>query len=143
LLSDDRLADDNAQTLQALIALIDRHLRAAPDRQHFPDPENFPATEFAEGDVTTAIRSFSDVSPEGPDSVHPQHLHDLTTNKAAGSAIVTALTTFIYLLMVGKCPLQYHQFSSEADLSPSRKSQAEYDLLPSANLAPASGKMRQ
>ena len=43
-------------------------------------------------------------SAGGPDGVRPQHLRDLTSNKEAGPALVTALTAFVNLLMQGKCP---------------------------------------
>ena len=76
--SDDRPADDSAETLQAL---RERHPCAAPDRQQFPDPIKFPASQFTEEDVAAAIRSFTAGSSGGPDGVRPQHLRHLTTNK--------------------------------------------------------------
>ena len=99
--SDDRPADDSAETLQAL---RERHPCAAPDRQQFPDPIKFPTSQFTEEDVAAAIRSFPAGSSGGPDGVRPQHLRDLTTNKETGHLLVTSLTALINVLMQGKCP---------------------------------------
>ena len=99
--SGDCPATDNAQTFQSL---CDRHPPAAADRIPSPDPCNFVAAQFTEKNVADAIRSFPAGSAGGPDGVRPQHLRDLTSNKEAGPALVTALTAFTNLLMQGKCP---------------------------------------
>jgi hypothetical protein len=99
--SGDCPATDNAQTFQSL---CDRHPPAAADRIPSPDPCKFVAAQFTEKDVADAIRSFTAGFAGGPDGVRPQHLRDLTSNKEAGPALVTALTAFINLLMQGKCP---------------------------------------
>jgi len=39
-----------------------------------------------------------------PDGIRPQHLRDLTSNKETGPALISSLTAFINLLMMGKCP---------------------------------------
>ena len=99
--SEDRPADDSAETLHAL---QERHPPAAPNRQQFPDPKNFTTSQFTEEDVVAAIRSFPAGSSGGPDGIRPQHLRDLTTNKETGHLLVKSLTAFINMLMEGKCP---------------------------------------
>ena len=65
---------------------------------------SFKAVQFTEKDVIAAIHSFPAGSAGGPDGVRPQHLRDLTSNKESGPALITSLTAFINLLMLGKCP---------------------------------------
>ena len=99
--SGDTPAVDDANTYQSL---CDRHPQAPADKNPPPDPDKFSATQFTEEDVIAAISSFPAGSAGGPDGVRPQHLRDLTSNKETGPALVTSLTAFINLLMMGKCP---------------------------------------
>ena len=101
MLSDDRPAENNAETLQLL---TERHPPAAPNRRQIPDPEHFPVAQFTEEDICTAIRTFPAGSSGGPDGLRPQHLRDLISNKEKDPTLVTSLTAFVNLLMAGKCP---------------------------------------
>jgi hypothetical protein len=99
--SDDRPAENSAETLQAL---RERHPLAHSDRQPLPDPSQLPAVQFTEIDVAAAIRSFPAGSSGGPDGIRPQHLRDLISNKETGQSLVTALTGLMNILMKGQCP---------------------------------------
>jgi len=99
--SGDSPAVDSISTYHSL---CDRHLHAPSDRNPSSDLSKFPTVQFIEEDVTAAIRSFPAGSVGGLDGVRPQHLRDLTSNKETGPALISALTTFINLLMQGKCP---------------------------------------
>lgn len=90
---------DNAQTYQSL---CDWHPQAPVDRIPSPDPSTFPAAQFTEEDVITAIRSFPAGSAGGPDGVRHQTLTGPHIEQ--GPALATSMTAFIDLLMQSKCP---------------------------------------
>jgi Reverse transcriptase (RNA-dependent DNA polymerase) len=90
--------------------LCDRHPPAPSDRNPPSDPSKVTNVQFTVEDVTSAIRSFPAGSTGGPYGVRPQHLRDLTSNKETGTALITASTAFINLLMQGKCPPSVTQF---------------------------------
>jgi hypothetical protein len=56
-----------------------------------------------ESDVFKAVRSFPAGSSGGLDSFRPQHLIDLVGCLESGGDLLTALTSFVNLLLDGKC----------------------------------------
>ena len=101
LSSDDRPATDNNATV---IALRARHPPMATDRMPLPSPQVYNALQVTETELIAAIKSFPAGSAGGPDGIRPQHILDLTNNQEAGPALVTSLTTFINMLLAGRCP---------------------------------------
>ena len=76
----------------------------ATDRMPLPSPQVYNALQVTETELIAAIKSFPAGSAGGPDGIRPQHILDLTNNQEAGLALVTSLTTFINMLLVGRCP---------------------------------------
>ena len=50
------------------------------------------------------VRSFPAGSSGGPDGVRPKHILDLVSCPVAGPKLLTALTSFVNLLLSGRCP---------------------------------------
>ena len=69
-----------------------------------PSPRVYNALQVTETELIAAIKSFSAGSVGGPGGIRPQHILDLTNNLEAGPALVTSLTTFINMLLTGRCP---------------------------------------
>ena len=103
LCSDDRVAPVNDSTVTAL---RDRHPPAPSDRLPVPDPHSYTPAQVTEEEVAAAIRSFPAGSAGGPDGLRPQHLRDLIANQETGSALLTAITGLVNILLSGKCPPQ-------------------------------------
>ena len=101
LSSDDRPATDNNATV---IALRARHPPMTTDRMPLPSPQVYNALQVTETELIAAIKSFPAGSAGGPDGIRLQHILDLTNNQEAGPALVASLTTFINMLLAGRCP---------------------------------------
>ena len=83
--------------------LIDRHPPASTSRKPFNDPQVTSALQIAEKDVLRALRSFPAGSSGGPDGLRSKHLLDLCNCKITGQAFLTSVTSFINMLLEGKC----------------------------------------
>ena len=104
--SDEKPAVEDDATLDAL---RQRHPAAPSDRAAPPDPSLLGAAQVTEEHITKAVRSFPAGSSGGPDGLRPQHLVDMVTCVVAGPALVTALTSFVNLLLEGQCPPEVAQ----------------------------------
>ena len=61
---------------------------------------------MSENGVSKAIRSFHAGSLGGPDGFRPQLILDLVNCKETGPKALTALTSFVSILLAGSCPSQ-------------------------------------
>jgi hypothetical protein len=104
--SDEKPAVEDDATLDAL---RQRHPAAPSDRAAPSDPSLLGAAQVTEKDITKAVRSFPAGSSGGPDGLRPQHLVDMVSCVVAGPALVTALTSFVNLLLEGQCPPEVAQ----------------------------------
>ena len=101
LCSNDKFS---APSVENFIKLQQKHPHASPARLVSKDfPEVAPLI-VAEEDVIKAVRSFPSGSSGGPDGIRPQHILELVNNKESAHAFLPALTSFVNLLLSGKCP---------------------------------------
>jgi hypothetical protein len=104
LLSDDKPAEVNEETLQKL---LERHPPANHNRKPSASPSpNDACLQVIDRNVITAIRSFPAGSSGGSDGLRPQHIIDLISCKDAGPGLLTTITAFINLLFRGQCPAE-------------------------------------
>lgn len=100
LCSDEKPAEFSLDSLAKLQA---KHPAACPDRKPFCDPNTTSSLSVDESDVLRAIRSFPAGSSGGLDGMRPQHLLDLVNCVESASGFISALTSFVNLLLGGKC----------------------------------------
>ena len=69
-------------------------------------------------EVAKAIRSFPNGSAGGPDGLRPQHLKDLTgpSSEGGGHALLSALVSFLSLVLSGGTPLSIRPYFFGANL---------------------------
>lgn len=101
LCSDDKPAGCSEAALAAMHA---RHPLAPTDRVFTPVTEALPSLRVSEDEIIKAIKSFPAGSSGGPDGFTPQHLLELVTCQSGGSALLSALTSFVNLVLDGGCP---------------------------------------
>ena len=100
LISEDKPVYNSEETF---IKLKERHPAAANDRAHYKDPLGTSALRVSDREVLKAIRSFPAGSSGGPDGLRPKHIIDLVCCKTAGHELLSALTSFIKMLLDGRC----------------------------------------
>ena len=101
LCSEDHPADFSDA---AWLSMQDRHPSHVSDMSTLPDSRDFAAMFVTEAEVLKFIRSFPAGSSGGPDGFRPTHLMDLVLCKTGGSALLSALTDFVNLVLKGGCP---------------------------------------
>ena len=102
--SEESIADLNEETWAALKA---KHPPPHPSTMIPPPPkESTSSSLISEEEVVQAIRSFPNDSAGGPEGLRPQHLKDLVsaTAEKPGKELLSALTSFINLVVSGKTP---------------------------------------
>ena len=103
--SEDTLAEMDEATILALRA---KHPPPHPNSTLPPPPDgdSIPAVSVTEREVVAAICSFPNGSVGEPDSLHPQHLQDLTSPTAgrSGDVLLQTLTSFTNLIPKGDTP---------------------------------------
>ena len=96
-----------------------------PDTVIPPLPDDFQHTTFVSvKEVAQAIRSFPNGSAGGVDGLRPQHLKDMigsSSSDGAAQALLSALTSFIKLVLQGETPLFVHPIFFGATLTALRK----------------------
>ena len=100
LISGDKPVYNSEETF---IKLKERHPAVAKDRAHYKDPLGTSALLASDKEVLKAIRSFPAGSSGGPDGLRPKHIFDLVCCKTAGHELLSALTSFINMLLDGRC----------------------------------------
>jgi len=85
------------------VKLLARHPAPPADRLPAPDPAGTTALQVTEEQVMSAIRTFPAGSAGGPDGIRPQHILDLVNCRESGPALLAAITSFVNLLLEGKC----------------------------------------
>jgi hypothetical protein len=98
--SDDKPATASADTVAKL---IEKHPSPPADRRAFPSATSTQLLQVSDEDVSKALRSFPCGSSGGPDGLRPQHLLDLINCVESGSELLSSITAFINLLLVGHC----------------------------------------
>ena len=122
--SDDTLAPINEATFEAL---LERHPPPPPD-SIIPSMEEVMQGRgspmvVTEGEILQAIRSFPRGSAGGPDGLRPQHLKDMISGNGSCHVLVTALASFVQLLLEGRTPTSVRPFFFGANLTALRKKQ--------------------
>jgi len=74
-----------------------------------------------EEEIIQAILSFPKDSAGGPDDLRPQHLKDMISEDSSRHAVITALNSFVQLLMEGKTPTSIQPFFFGANLTALQK----------------------
>ena len=100
LISKDKAVYNSEETF---IKLKERHPAAANDRAHYNDPLGTSALRVSDKEVLKAIKSFPTGSFGGTDGLRPRHIIDLVCCKMAGHELLSALTSFINVLLDGRC----------------------------------------
>jgi hypothetical protein len=104
LCSEDTPADFSAQTLSKL---LDKHPVRLTSSLPVP-PAVIPlAYQATESEVMKMIRSFPAGSAAGTDGFRPQHLLEMVQTSDVGSALLTAITSFVNMLLNGTCHDDY------------------------------------
>ena len=99
--SDDSPAVANQETLTKL---ADKHPSAPIGRSIAHVTCSTPQLLTTDSEVIKAIRSFPAGSCGGPDGIRPQHILDLINCAESGANAVSAITSFVNVLLNGKCP---------------------------------------
>lgn len=101
LCSDDSPADFSQETW---LKLQDKHPNcSSTSALQISQSVGHPAYQTTEAVVMKMIRSFPAGSAAGSDGFRPQHLMELVQSSDAGSALLTAVTSFVNLLLDGSC----------------------------------------
>ena len=100
LCSEDKPATVSEETFNKLLA---KHPSAPCDRRSFPDPWSTTVLQVEEVEVLKALKSFPAGSSGGPDGLRPQHFMDLVNCREGGSELLSAVTSFINVLLGGSC----------------------------------------
>jgi Reverse transcriptase (RNA-dependent DNA polymerase) len=100
LYSEDKPVYDSSEVYGKL---VDRHPQVNYVRRPFKDPHPTSALQVTEKDIDKAIRSFPAGSSGGPDGLRPKHILDLINCKSAGKSLLTSITSFVNMLLDGKC----------------------------------------
>jgi len=104
LLGDEKPADFSPESLAGMKA---KHPPARDSGYILPDPLSFDSLTVTETEVYKAIKSFPAGSSAGPDGFRPQHLASLVGCPSNGPALLTALTSWINLVIAGGCPVEF------------------------------------
>ena len=99
--SDDTVAHCSADVADILRA---KHPPASFDAAEIAAASDFEPLVLADDAVYRAIRSFPAGSSGGPDGFRPQHMVDLIGCKETGHDLLSLVTSFVNLLLSGKCP---------------------------------------
>ena len=115
--SEDTIADMSNATLSAL---QQKHPTPHPDSCIPPLPQDSVAhtVSVSVEEVAKAIRSFPNGSAGGPDGLRPQHLKDMVGPSTAGGghALLSALTSFLSLVLAGRTPPSFRPYFFGANL---------------------------
>ena len=110
--SEDTIADMSEATFSAL---QQKHPSPHPDSSIPPLPQDFAHTvSVSLEEVANAIRSFPNGSAGGPDGLRPQHLKDMVgpSTDGGGHALLSALASFLTLVLAGRTPPSIRPFFS-------------------------------
>ena len=113
--SNDTLADMCDATY---CALQRKHPAPHPDSSIPPLPVQLSTMPVPEDMIVQAIKSFPNGSAGGTDGLMPQHLKDLISSGAGSGrvAILSALTSFVDLVLSGNTPTSVRRFFFSANL---------------------------
>ena len=102
LCSEESLAPDNDETF---IDLCLKHPQRQPGVHHSRTSvsSQIESLVVTEAEVLKAVRSFPAGSSAGPDGIRPQHVLQLVAYPVQGREVLTTLTSFINLLLMGQC----------------------------------------
>jgi len=81
-----------------------KHPSASATAKVLPVPSRDNCLLVDESEVRKAVLSFPAGSAGGPDNFRPQHLRDMVLCRETGSDFLTALTSFVNLVLVGGVP---------------------------------------
>ena len=115
--SEDSIAASSDATFAALQF---KHPPPHPDSFIPPLPQDpvAPTLSVSIDEVAKAIRSLPNGSAGGPDGLRPQHLKDLTdpSSEGGGHALLSALASFLSLVLSGGTPLSIRPYFFGANL---------------------------
>ena len=115
--SEDTIADMSNATLSAL---QQKHPSPHPNSCIPPLPQDSVAhtVSVSVEEVAKAIRSFPNGSAGGPDGLRPQHLKDMVglSTTGGGHALLSALTSFLSLVLAGRTPPSFCPYFFSANL---------------------------
>ena len=103
--SEDTVADMSEATL---LALKQKHPPPHPHSRipQFPQDSVLLSILISVEEVIKAIKSFPNSSAGGPDGLRSQHLKDMVGQTGGGHDLLTALATFLTLVLSGRTPPQ-------------------------------------
>ena len=115
--SEDSIAASSETTFAALLL---KHPPPHPDSSIPPLPQDpvAPTLSVSVDEVAKAIRSFPNGSAGGPDGLRPQDLKHLTgpSSEGGGHALLSALASFLSLVLSGGTPLSIRPYFFGANL---------------------------
>ena len=102
------VSDDTPSTLsvEGLAKLKQKHPTATLMADSLPQPQLDSFLSVIENDVRKAVTSFPAGSAGGPDGIRPQHIKDLMNCRETGADFLTALTSFVNMILAGLCPME-------------------------------------
>jgi len=90
--------------LPSLYQLKQKHPQASLKAADLPSPSQTKCLSVDKSEVRRAVLSFPAGSPGGPDGLRPQHIRDMLLCREIGSDFLTALTSFVNMILAGRCP---------------------------------------
>ena len=101
LMSDDTPVTPSAESFDQL---KQKHPLASLQAADLPSPLQTQCLSVDESEVRRAVLSFPAGSAGGPDGLRPQHIRDMLLCRETGSDFLTALTSFVNMILAGRCP---------------------------------------
>ena len=109
LVSDDT---PSMPSVEGLAKLKQKHPPATLMADSLPQPQPDSFLSVIENDVRKAVTSFPAGSAGGPDGIRPQHIKDLMNCRETGADFLTALTSFVNMLLAVQAvvPMKLRKF---------------------------------